>query len=151
MPKPLALPPPDAGPSKRPWDVAFVESEVRNEESGLHLMQNAEFVPVISVPLGSRKPVAHALFLPAPSHMDTVAFDLVQCQNETFAFVASSPVKTRHQCKVATPVVESTVRCCTSGSLKRDGYKLVLQELPMPQPRKKNPRATLSSGGEVSF
>uniref|UniRef100_A0A8I7B735 DUF7597 domain-containing protein n=1 Tax=Hordeum vulgare subsp. vulgare TaxID=112509 RepID=A0A8I7B735_HORVV len=43
--------------------------------------------------------------------------------------------------KNATPVVDSSVRRCTRGSIKRDGFKPILQELPAHVPKKRKPEA----------
>ncbi|KAE8788898.1 hypothetical protein D1007_37018 [Hordeum vulgare] len=43
--------------------------------------------------------------------------------------------------KNSTPIVDSAVRRCTRGSMKWDGFKPLLQELPMPMPKKRKPRA----------
>ncbi|KAI4980713.1 hypothetical protein ZWY2020_021198 [Hordeum vulgare] len=43
--------------------------------------------------------------------------------------------------KKATPVVDSSVRRCTRGSIKRDGFKPILQELPAHVPKKRKPKA----------
>uniref|UniRef100_A0A8I6WCY0 DUF7597 domain-containing protein n=1 Tax=Hordeum vulgare subsp. vulgare TaxID=112509 RepID=A0A8I6WCY0_HORVV len=43
--------------------------------------------------------------------------------------------------KKATPVVDSSVRRCTRGSIKRDRFKPILQELPAHVPKKRKPKA----------
>uniref|UniRef100_A0A8I6Z1F3 DUF7597 domain-containing protein n=1 Tax=Hordeum vulgare subsp. vulgare TaxID=112509 RepID=A0A8I6Z1F3_HORVV len=43
--------------------------------------------------------------------------------------------------KKATPAVDSSVRRCTRGSIKRDGFKPILQELPAHVPKKRKPKA----------
>ncbi|KAI4987449.1 hypothetical protein ZWY2020_020249 [Hordeum vulgare] len=51
--------------------------------------------------------------------------------------------------KKATPIVDSSVRRCTRGLIKRDGFKTVLQELPMYVPKNRKPRAKPLDAPEV--
>ncbi|KAE8797891.1 hypothetical protein D1007_26903 [Hordeum vulgare] len=59
---------------------------------------------------------------------------------DSFSFQSPAPTKKGTRNK-ATPVVDSSVRRCTRGSIKRDGFKPVLQELPAHVPRKRKPKA----------
>ncbi|KAI4970324.1 hypothetical protein ZWY2020_001238 [Hordeum vulgare] len=59
---------------------------------------------------------------------------------ESFSF--QSPAVTKKGAhKKDTPVVDSSVRRCTRGSIKRDGLKPLLQELPAHVPKKRKPKA----------
>ncbi|KAE8820031.1 hypothetical protein D1007_01998 [Hordeum vulgare] len=60
----------------------------------------------------------------------------------------SPAVRTKGYRKQATPIVDSSVRRCTRGSIKRDGFKPVLQELPMHAPKKRNTKAMDNQEGE---
>ena len=42
-----------------------------------------------------------------------------------------------------TPLVDSSLRRCTRSAAKRDGFKPVLHQLPLSEPRKKKPSAKL--------
>ena len=46
-----------------------------------------------------------------------------------------------------TPIVETSVRRCTRGSLQRDGFKPVFQELPMQSKRRKPKPKPFSATG----
>uniref|UniRef100_A0A8I6X9V1 DUF7597 domain-containing protein n=1 Tax=Hordeum vulgare subsp. vulgare TaxID=112509 RepID=A0A8I6X9V1_HORVV len=59
---------------------------------------------------------------------------------EDFSFHSPAPTKKGTR-KKATPVVDSSVRRCTRGSIKRDGFKPILQELPAHVPKKRKPKA----------
>uniref|UniRef100_A0A8I6Z4L5 DUF7597 domain-containing protein n=1 Tax=Hordeum vulgare subsp. vulgare TaxID=112509 RepID=A0A8I6Z4L5_HORVV len=59
---------------------------------------------------------------------------------EDFSFQSPAPTKKGTR-KKATPVVDSSVRRCTRGSIKRDGYKQILHELPAHVPKKRKPKA----------
>ena len=74
------------------------------------------------------RPVARALFS-EPPEQDGVEQRKVRRSRKTMA---------------PTPVVETSVRRCTRGSLQRDGFKPTFQELPM-QAKKRKPKAKPSS------
>uniref|UniRef100_A0A8I7B0V3 DUF7597 domain-containing protein n=1 Tax=Hordeum vulgare subsp. vulgare TaxID=112509 RepID=A0A8I7B0V3_HORVV len=59
---------------------------------------------------------------------------------DSFSFQSPAPSKKGSR-KKATPVVDSSVRRCTRGSIKQDGFKPVLQELPVHVPKKRKPKA----------
>uniref|UniRef100_A0A8I6XKH5 Uncharacterized protein n=1 Tax=Hordeum vulgare subsp. vulgare TaxID=112509 RepID=A0A8I6XKH5_HORVV len=98
---------------KRSWSYAF---DVESTESSL--------VPIETIPTATTK-VTHD--------------DSLQTTGE-FAFT-SPAVKKKGSRKQATTIVDSSVRRCTRGSIKRDGFKAVLQELPMHVPKKRKPKA----------
>uniref|UniRef100_A0A8I6W620 Uncharacterized protein n=1 Tax=Hordeum vulgare subsp. vulgare TaxID=112509 RepID=A0A8I6W620_HORVV len=75
---------------------------------------------------------------PAPS--TEVTHDISLSTTEEFSF-SSPAVKKKGPRKQVTPIVDSSVRRCTRGSIKRDGFKPVLQELPMHVPKKRKPKA----------
>uniref|UniRef100_A0A8I6XWE7 DUF7597 domain-containing protein n=1 Tax=Hordeum vulgare subsp. vulgare TaxID=112509 RepID=A0A8I6XWE7_HORVV len=60
--------------------------------------------------------------------------------SEDLSFCSPAPSKKGTR-KKATPVVDSSVRRCTRGSIKRDGFKPILQELPAHVPKKRKPKA----------
>ncbi|KAI4999467.1 hypothetical protein ZWY2020_004056 [Hordeum vulgare] len=60
--------------------------------------------------------------------------------SRVFGFT-SPTVRKKGSRKQATPIVDSSIRRCTRGSIKRDGFKPVLQELPMHAPKKRKPKA----------
>lgn len=60
--------------------------------------------------------------------------------SEDLSFRSPAPSKKGSR-KKATPVVDSSVRRCTRGSIKRDGFKPILQELPAHVPKKRKPKA----------
>uniref|UniRef100_A0A8I6YQE8 DUF7597 domain-containing protein n=1 Tax=Hordeum vulgare subsp. vulgare TaxID=112509 RepID=A0A8I6YQE8_HORVV len=59
---------------------------------------------------------------------------------EDLSFLSPAPSKKGTR-KKATPVVDSSVHRCTRGSIKRDGFKPILQELPAHVPKKRKPKA----------
>ncbi|KAI5022300.1 hypothetical protein ZWY2020_059030 [Hordeum vulgare] len=59
---------------------------------------------------------------------------------EDLSFLSPAPSKKGTR-KKATPVIDSSVRRCTRGSIKRDGFKPILQELPSHVPKKRKPKA----------
>ncbi|KAE8804950.1 hypothetical protein D1007_18967 [Hordeum vulgare] len=59
---------------------------------------------------------------------------------EDLSFRSPAPSKKGTR-KKATPVVDSSVLRCTRGSIKRDGFKPILQELPAHVPKKRKPKA----------
>ncbi|KAI5005094.1 hypothetical protein ZWY2020_032337 [Hordeum vulgare] len=59
---------------------------------------------------------------------------------DSFSFQSTAVTKKGTR-KKAMPVVDSSVRRCTRGSIKRDGFKPVLQELPTHVPKKRKPKA----------
>lgn len=95
------------------------------------------------------RPVARSLF--PISAMSDATLDQVKeaevqiCSNATtddaFSFMAQCDKKKarHHKIMAPMPVVETSVRRCTRGSVRRDGYKPVFQEL-QSQPEKKKPR-----------
>ncbi|KAI4965469.1 hypothetical protein ZWY2020_052010 [Hordeum vulgare] len=60
--------------------------------------------------------------------------------SEDLSFRSPAPSKKGSR-KKATPVVDSSVRRCTRGPIKRDGFKPTLQELPAHIPKKRKPKA----------
>lgn len=60
--------------------------------------------------------------------------------SEDLSFRSPAPSKKGSR-KKATPVVDSSVRRCTRGSIKRDGFKPTLHELPAHIPKKRKPKA----------
>lgn len=95
----------------------------------------------------TRRPVARALF-PSPSLPDSVASQSSMpvlpasssVLDDQFAFSAQQARKKSVKRKV-TPLVDSSLRRCTRSAAKRDGFKPVLHQLPLSEPRKKKPRA----------
>uniref|UniRef100_A0A8I6X8W6 Uncharacterized protein n=1 Tax=Hordeum vulgare subsp. vulgare TaxID=112509 RepID=A0A8I6X8W6_HORVV len=86
---------------------------------------------------------------PGPSLSDPVSASLSlqevtpispTSSSEDLSFRSPAPSKKGSR-KKATPVVDSSVRRCTRGSIKRDGFKPVLQELPAHIPKKRKPKA----------
>uniref|UniRef100_A0A8I6YG99 DUF7597 domain-containing protein n=1 Tax=Hordeum vulgare subsp. vulgare TaxID=112509 RepID=A0A8I6YG99_HORVV len=59
---------------------------------------------------------------------------------EDLSFHSPAPSKKGTR-KKATPVIDSSVRRCTRGSIKRDGFKPIPQELPAHVPKKRRPKA----------
>uniref|UniRef100_A0A8I6XE61 DUF7597 domain-containing protein n=1 Tax=Hordeum vulgare subsp. vulgare TaxID=112509 RepID=A0A8I6XE61_HORVV len=98
---------------KRSWDVAFDP-----DTPGPSLSGHAS----LSLSLQEVTPIS-----PASS-------------SEDLSFRSPAPSKKVFR-KKATPVVDSSVRRCTRGSIKRDGYKPTLQELPTHIPKKRKPKA----------
>ncbi|KAE8797492.1 hypothetical protein D1007_27349 [Hordeum vulgare] len=62
------------------------------------------------------------------------------CAEGLFSF-SSACAKQKVPHKNSTPIVDSAVRRCTRGSMKHDGFKPVLQELPMLMPKKRMPQS----------
>uniref|UniRef100_A0A8I6Y7E8 DUF7597 domain-containing protein n=1 Tax=Hordeum vulgare subsp. vulgare TaxID=112509 RepID=A0A8I6Y7E8_HORVV len=60
--------------------------------------------------------------------------------SEDLSFRSPAPSKKGSRKKV-TPMVDSLVRRCTRGSIKRDGFKPTLHELPAHIPKKRKPKA----------
>ncbi|KAE8770776.1 hypothetical protein D1007_57422 [Hordeum vulgare] len=84
--------------------------------------------------IGSQ-PVSGALFGDA---LDTESPQVtaVAASNAQFSFSAPCS-KNRAPRNMSTPIVDSMVHRCTRGSVKRDGFKPILQELPMPLLKKR--------------
>lgn len=126
VPKPVSLPP--SHPlvlSKLSWSLAFDDV---NWVSKLVLIDD----DVLSSPvlqLLAPRPVARALF--PTSSMDVAPQDVVKptspvASDEKFSFSAQC-VKKKRARRTVVPVVDSSLRRCTRGSIKRDGFKPVLQ------------------------
>uniref|UniRef100_A0A8I6X5X8 Uncharacterized protein n=1 Tax=Hordeum vulgare subsp. vulgare TaxID=112509 RepID=A0A8I6X5X8_HORVV len=98
---------------KRSWSYAF---DVESAGSSL--------VPIETIPAATTE-VTHGDSLPTTGE---------------FAFT-SPAIKKKGSRKQATPIVHSSVRRCKRGSIKRDGFQPVLQELPMHVPTKRKPKA----------
>ena len=64
----------------------------------------------------------------------------VTATEEQFSFSAPAPKTKRVTKRDRAPVVDSDLHRCTRSSIKRDGFKPVLQALPMTEPKKKKPR-----------
>ncbi|KAI4980494.1 hypothetical protein ZWY2020_020979 [Hordeum vulgare] len=78
---------------------------------------------------------------PVPAPEVTASSDNISASSgELFSFETPAAPKQGPR-KKATPIVDSSVHRCTRGSIKRDGFKPVLQELPMHVPKKRKPRA----------
>ncbi|KAE8785250.1 hypothetical protein D1007_41085 [Hordeum vulgare] len=75
---------------------------------------------------------------PAPSTKVTYDISLPTTREFTFN---SPAVKKKWSRKQATPIVDSSVFRWTTGSIKRDDFKPVLQELPMHVPKKRKPKS----------
>ncbi|KAI5022387.1 hypothetical protein ZWY2020_059117 [Hordeum vulgare] len=60
--------------------------------------------------------------------------------SEDLSFRSPAPSKKGSR-KKATPMVDSSVRRCTRGSIKHGGFKPILQELPAHIPKKRKPKA----------
>ena len=65
----------------------------------------------------------------------------VPASEEQFSFSAPAPKTKRVTKRDRAPIVDSDLRRCTRSSVKRDGFKPVLQALPMTEPKKKKPKA----------
>uniref|UniRef100_A0A8I6YF65 Uncharacterized protein n=1 Tax=Hordeum vulgare subsp. vulgare TaxID=112509 RepID=A0A8I6YF65_HORVV len=86
---------------------------------------------------------------PAPPREVTASSDSISPPSgELFSFETPAARK-RGPRKKATPIVDSSIRRCKRGSIKRDGFKPVLEELPMHVPKKRKPRAKLLDTPEV--
>ncbi|KAE8793593.1 hypothetical protein D1007_31752 [Hordeum vulgare] len=72
---------------------------------------------------------------PAPSPEVTHVSTLPSTE-EIFSF-ESLAITRKGPHKQATPIVDSSVHRCTRGSIKRDGFKPVLQELLMDVPKQR--------------
>lgn len=94
--------------------------------------------------LGSdRRPVVRALFPSQPltaSAPETMLQTSSSALDDQFAFSAQQARKKISRRNI-TPVVDTSLRRCTRSAAKRDGFKSVLQQLPLSEPRKKKPRA----------
>ncbi|KAI5012377.1 hypothetical protein ZWY2020_024511 [Hordeum vulgare] len=89
-------------------------------------------------------PAAPALPPPEPAS-STLSVDEVipvspSSSAEDLSFQSPAPTK-KGTHKKATPVVDSSFCRCTRGSIKRDGFKPILQELPAHVPKKRKPKA----------
>jgi len=70
-----------------------------------------------------------------------IGLQSASASNERFSFSASSSKKKKVSKHGRPPVVDSELCHCTRSSAKRDGFKPVLQALPMTEPKKKKPRS----------
>ena len=86
------------------------------------------------------RPVARALFL--AQQIESSPIDEAEQFSEPpeQAGVEQRKVRRARKTMAPTPVVETSVRRCTRGSLQRDGYKPTFQELPM-QAKRRKPKA----------
>ncbi|KAI4965022.1 hypothetical protein ZWY2020_057643 [Hordeum vulgare] len=109
---------------KRSWSLAFDED---NAEPRI-IYQDSTHAPASEV-------IASSDSISAPSG-DLFSFETPAAPN-------------KGPRKKAMPIVDSSVRRCTKGSIKRDGFKPVLQELPMHVPKKRKPRAKPLDAPEV--
>lgn len=122
---------------KRSWDDAFL----LGFPTPLQLTFDVDLLDSVGPPKFSvHRPVARALFKSSVKSTESVVSSSVHT-DEQFSFSAQQTKKTTKRKKALVPVVDTTVRRCTRGSIKRDGYKPILQELPMAQPKKKKPRS----------
>ena len=123
--------------SKRSWSLAFEKVRWVSE---LIPIDSAGFVVPLSVASPLSGP-ACALLADSSQELEP-GFGLqpVTAAEEQFSFSAPAPKTKRVTKRDRAPVVDSDLRRCTRSSIKRDGFKPVLQALPMTEPKKKKPR-----------
>ncbi|XBI55160.1 hypothetical protein VPH35_037037 [Triticum aestivum] len=146
MAKPMTMSFVDIEPivlSKRSWALAFNDVQV---------LSKLQFVQALSASPYASQPVARKLFPSVDSVVSnsTVALDSGPASSvlektvsdEKFSFSAERQVKKgrRRKTMAPMPLVETSVRRCTRGSIKRDGFNPVFQEL-QSEPKKKKPRS----------
>lgn len=111
--------------SKRSWDLAF-------QQDGLPLLTwKEQEVPEV-------RPVARALFT-APRAVVQDQPQVQQVSDEDFSFSSQCAKKGRRPRKTLapTPIVETSMRRCTRGSVQRDGFKPIFHELASQHKRKR--------------
>ena len=109
----------------------------------------SELIPVDSagfvVPLSVASPPsgpACALLADSSQELELgLGLQPVTAAEEQFSFSAPAPKTKRVTKRGHAPIVDSDLRCCTRSSVKRDGFKPVLQALPMTEPKKKKPHS----------
>ncbi|XBI27174.1 hypothetical protein VPH35_051698 [Triticum aestivum] len=118
--------------SKRSWSLAFEKD---------HWV--SDFITDYSASM-----VAPLSALPPPRGLARDLFPDSQMElehdsglHEQISFSAPSLKKKKAPKRSCPPVVDSELRRCTRSSAKRDGFKPVLQALPMSEPKKKKPRS----------
>lgn len=117
----------------RPWALAFVDVAWVSKLIPLEL----DNVAAPSLALPAPRLVAHALF-PTISVEANSSQVSPEVSEESFSFSMKKVAKR----KVA-PLVDTSLRRCTRGSVRRDDYKQVLHALPMSEPHKKKPKEKL--------
>ncbi|XBI89508.1 hypothetical protein VPH35_027303 [Triticum aestivum] len=117
--------------SKRSWSLAFEKVHV----SDFITDDSASMVAPLSA-LPPPRGLARDLF---PDSQMELEHDTGL--HEQISFSAPSLKKKKAPKRSCPPVVDSELRRCTRTSAKRDGFKPLLQALPMFEPKKKKPRS----------
>ena len=124
--------------SKRSWSLAF---EKDHWVSDFITDDSASMVAPLSA-LPPPRGLARDLFPDNQMELEQdTGLQFSSASDGQFSFFAPSLKKKKAPKRCCTPNVDSKLRRCTRSAAKRDGFKPVLQALPMSEPKKKKPRS----------